>query len=392
MDRPHYNRELLVRPVEGEELANARLIAARAFNENAETWYTGEVLAGFDADGTMVCALDFEPASLWWGTSQIPAGAIGGVAADPKHQGRGHAGGLMVQTINHLRDQGRSVCPLWPFSFNWYGKFGWSCPATYTTLKVWPDLVRQIDAPAGTVRSAESGDIPEIDRLYTAGAHTRNCQSVRPHSLWQQERWLGKVQVLVDDDGGLACSALVRTRSRDRGQGKRLVVQELHGTSFAAQSALLRSLAEMEGVALMDLELPPDSLLLHAFAERFDISCEHELALRVLDVPQALSHLHPPQDLQASISFEVADWVVNAERPLKVTARAEGGGVEILDRHDKDPLRCDINTFTQLFSGGLSVTQAKELNRLDGGTPAMGEACDALLHGRTPYRSAAEPG
>ncbi len=32
------------------------------------------------------------------------------------------------------------------------------------------------------------------------------------------------------------------------------------------------------------------------------------------------------------------------------------------------------------------------MNRLDGGNLAMGAACDSLLHGRMPYRSAAEVG
>ena len=68
------------------------------------------------------------------------------------------------------------------------------------------------------------------------------------------------------------------------------------------------------------------------------------------------------EDLQSCISFEVADWVVDSEQPLRATIRVEDGAVEILDRHEKDPFRCDINTFTQLFSGGLSVEQAKAMN------------------------------
>ena len=47
-----------------------------------------------------------------------------------------------------------------------------------------------------------------------------------------------------------------------RGQGKRITVRELHGASFAAQLKFVRSLADMDGVAALRLELPPDSLLL----------------------------------------------------------------------------------------------------------------------------------
>jgi predicted acetyltransferase len=391
MEQPKYNADLQVRPVGDQDLGAARNLAGRAFGEDCQQWFGGETtLGGFDTDGTIVCVLDYDPASMWWGTAPIPAGAIGGVATDPKHQGRGHAGGLMVKTIHLLREQGRCVCPLWPFSFAWYGKFGWSCPAPVATLKLWPDLVRRTGASVGTVRAAVADDVAEIERLYNASAQQRNGQSVRSAAQWEK-RWRSQVWVLEGPEG-LACTALVRIRQLERGQGKRVVVRELHGTSFAEQMSLVRSLAEMEQVTAIELNVPPDSLFLHAFSEQFDISSEHELALRVLDVPGALRHLQPADDLQACVSFEVADWVVDAEQPLKVTARAENGSVEILDSQQKDPLRCDIRTFTQLFSGGLTVSQAREMNRLDGGTAEMGAACDALLHGRMPYRSGVEAG
>lgn len=84
--------------------------------------------------------------------------------------------------------------------------------------------------------------------------------------------------------------------------------------------------------------------------------------------------------------------MVNAERALQVTVAVDAGAVKVSKGAKKDALRCDINTFTQLFSGGLSVAQAKAMNRLQGGSPALGAACDALLHGRVPYRSDAESG
>jgi predicted acetyltransferase len=389
---PQYNRDLQVRPIAPDELSTARLLAGRAFGEDCQTWFGDTCLAGFDVDGRMVCVLDYDPASMWWGTASIPAAAIGGVATDPEHQSRGHAGGLMVQTIHLLREQGRCVCPLWPFSFAWYGKFGWSCPATVATLRLWPDLVRRTAAAVGTVRAAVADDEPEIDRLYTACAQSRNCQSVRTASSWQEKRWLGEVWVLEGAADGLACSALVSIRPVHRGQGKKVVVREFHGVDLSAQLSLVRSLAELDDVSVIELNVPPDSLFLHAFAERISISAEHELALRVLDVPQALSHLQPPADLQACVSFEVADWVVDPERPQTVTVRASNGAVELLDSHSQDPFRCDIRTFTQLFAGGLCVTQARKLNRLEGGNAAMAAACDALLYGRMPYRSGAEAG
>ena len=394
MQQPHYNKDLDVRQIGPEDLPHARLVAGRAFMEHAEDWYREDetTLAGFDGEGTMVCALAYQLESLWWGATQIPGGAIGAVATDPKHRRRGHAGGLIVQAIHILRERGCCISPLWPFSFRWYGKFGWACPAPRLELKVWPDLVRQATETVGEVRRATAEDASTVQRLHTAGAQLRNGQSVRSEAFWQKEEIQRELWVLEGDGGDVECSALVIIGDMGRGQGKRITVRELHGASFAAQLKFVRSLADMDGIAALKLELPPDSLLLHAFPERFDVSVEHDLALRVLDVGQVLAHLKPPLTLRATVSFEVADWVVNADEPLAVTVQAEGGEVQVSEKADKDALCCDINTFTQLFAGGLTVAQARAMGWLTGGNPAVGTACDALLHGRVPYRSDVEMG
>ncbi len=96
--------------------------------------------------------------------------------------------------------------------------------------------------------------------------------------------------------------------------------------------------------------------------------------------------------LRVEISIEVSDGVIDADKPLAVTVHAEEGQVEVVDAVGKDALRCDINTFTQIFAGGLTVAQARELEHLEGGNPAMGVACDALFYGRVPYRSWVEAG
>lgn len=393
MKRPHYNKDLEVRLVGAEDLPQARQVAGRAYGKHCEDWYgTEATLGGFDKDGSLVCVLGYQPESLWWGHAQIPAAAIECVATDPKHQGCGHAGGLMVQAIHNLRERGCYICPLWPSSYRWYGKFGWASPAPVLELKVWPDLVRQTKPAPGTLRQATSDDVMAVQRLYTEGARLRNGQSVRSEDFWLKEEILSQLWVLEGESSGLDCCALVKREDIRFAQGKKVTVRELHGATFASQLRLVRSLAELDRVVALNLELPAGSLFLQAFPERFDIAVKLTMGLRVLDVEQALAHLKPPDDLRAEVSFEVSDWVIDADKPLAVTAHAEEGHVEVSERAGKDALRCDVNTFTQLFAGGLTAADARELGRLEGGNPSVFAACDALLAGRVPYRSWIEAG
>ena len=82
MEQPQYNKELDVRILGAEDLPRARQVAGRAFNEYCEDWFSAETtLGGFDREGTLVSALDYQPESLWWGPAQIPA---------PGHTPRAH--------------------------------------------------------------------------------------------------------------------------------------------------------------------------------------------------------------------------------------------------------------------------------------------------------------
>ena len=393
MKIPFYNAELDVRPIDDESRVPARLMAGRAFGIDCQRWYVRETsFAGFDHSGTLVCAYECKPEVMWWGTAQIPACAIGNMATDPQHQGRGHAGGLMVEAVHRMREMGFWISPLWPFSFAWFGKFGWTCPSPFLKINVWPDLVRMLDVPVGDIRKAEPKDAPQVSRLYTEGAQSTNCQSARSDGDWDKRGWLRNTWVLEDSGGAVRASAVLHITAIERGQGKLATVRELHGTLFPDQLALVRALAELDDVVKLELNLPPQSLFIHAFPGRPEVTCYYRMAMRVLDVAQALRCLKPDEDLRASVSFEVMDWIMDTERPVTVTADVEGGQVETTRGAESGALRCDINTFTQLFCGGLSVAQAKAMNRLEGGGPAMDAVCDALLHQRLPYRSNLEMG
>ena len=201
--------------------------------------------------------LGYQLESLWWGAAQIPAGGLA-EWLDPKHK--------QCSWCRPFTYCGNAVAisPLW----RWYGKFGWTCPAPRLELKVWPDLVRQ-----ATARWGRCGGRLRRTRVPCIGCtpRGRNCngQSVRSEVFWQKEDIRRELWVLEGDGGKVDCSALMGIGDMGRGQGKRITVRELHGASFAAQLKFVRSLADMDGVAAMKLELPPDSLVAPRFSRAF---------------------------------------------------------------------------------------------------------------------------
>lgn len=396
MSLPNFSHELQVRPMQPEERQRAQWIGARAFNKDASAWYiVDRSLVGLNPQGKMVCCLETYSAPLWWGQALLPSRSVGGVATDPDEQKLGYAGGLMVEAMHLFREQGCVVSPLWPFSFAYYRKYGWELTCPDMLLKAWPDMIRRIAPAAENIRTAVLTDLPAIQSIQTACAKRMNCQSQRPSSWWTERagaEFPHQCLVHLDQNGAIDGYALYCDSGRWQAQGRYIHVVELQGLELPAETMLVRALAEIPNAADIDILLPADSLIPLLFPDRIVVERPQRLQLRVLDIAKALECLKPPVELQSRLAFEVEDWVVGGDRLIAVTAEVENGAVAVTAGVRGEALRCTINTFSRLFSGGLRVDQARRLGLANGGGPALDQACNALLATRTPFRGEKETG
>lgn len=400
METPLYSKDMHVRLAEPGELGAACRVGTRAFNQNGLEWYPpGQTLVGVAPDGELVATLLFRTEPLWWGTAQTPAAAVSCVAADPAHQRKGYAGALMVGAIHHFRELGCAVSPLWPFSIAYYRKFGWELPACDTGLLVWPDMLRRMANPspntsAGSIRHATRDDLPAIESVYEKAAIRTNAQTVRPNTWWSERKndWPETTLVHLDAGGSIAGYLIYRVYPRSRAQGVRIDITELHGLDLAAEAALLRATADLPDAVEIHATLPCDTLLPDLFPDYITLERLQRLMLRVVDPCRALEALHAPQELNGKLGFEIYDPIVHHDGPVYLTADISGGKVSVSLAAQSDAIRCDIRAFSRLYSGGLRVAQGRALGIVTGGNAPVDRLCDALLHGRIPYRSHMEPG
>lgn len=397
MEIPQFENNITVRePQDSESEALAR-IGARAFNRNALDWYPDKhTLAAFDTHDNPVAVLVSTPQEMWWGDDKVPGAALSGVATDPEEQQKGYAGGLLVKSINRLREEGVAVCPLWSTSFGYFRKFGWELAARDIRLPAWPGLLHQLPTVDGTVRLAKQEDLSSLKAIYRASARMTNAQSVRNSEWWQYE-WdsdaMSRTLVLEEKDGTLSGYLRYTTRPRHQADGVDVEVEELQAPSYFTQATLAYPLSDfVPGVDQCHFTLPQNSLLPDLFPEPVPIECQARLQLRVIDVAKAVSSLTVDANLKGRLAFDITDWVISRDKLLHYCFDIESGAMEVRNEHDPNAFVCSINTFTRLFSGALSTSQAKELGLLARGTREMAKLCDQLFHKRVPYRSAIELG
>lgn len=388
---------LRVRVLEPAELPRACEVSTRAFNQNALDWYKeGVIMAGEDPQGKMVCSLEMMPQEMWWGPAPIPAAAIGGVATRPDEQKKGYAVRLLIEAIHHMRAQGQHLCPIWPFSLAFYRKVGWGYAGADLELKAWPDMLRRLEIDPRRIRPARPGDAPAIADIYNAQAQMLNGRT-RRDAAWltssgMKDFFPEKTQVHLNAEGCLDGFVIYRQTPQPTAQGLTLRAIELVGAGVPVQMEMLRALAEIPNVASVEILLPRNSPLPFVFHDRVPGNRPQRLMIRVLDVAKALSCLMPSHALKGVLAFEVLDTAILGDKPVCVTAEFGQGEIAISAGSRPDALRCTIDVFSQIFTGGLLASQARAIGRLEGGSPETDAICESLLGGRVPFRSETERG
>ncbi len=392
---PEYARDVTVRRARADEIEPCTQMANKAF---------GHLMDDFDKDNTYTCVAKsgelvstciFTPGPGWWGTARVPMAAVGNVGTPPEHQRKGYAGALMAGVVHDFRASGYAVCPLWPFSFQYYGKFGWALGSLDLSIRIKPTNVKGLlGKPTGT-RPAEEDDLPGVHAAYERFAQQHNACTDRSIGQWPQKRRATKFpeNYLVREGAGGQIDGYVHYSLRNRGheEGKEAEARELAATDFEAERALVAALAEMGEVTMLSVLLPGDSQLPLSLPISSSIQVKQRLGLRVVDAEAALTALRPPADLRGQLQFEICDPVVNERRALVVGAeiaegRVAGAAVK------SSTLRCTINTFSQLFSGVVSTSQAVAMGIIQADDEHAIHLADQLLYGRTPFRSWNEPG
>jgi predicted acetyltransferase len=391
----HYARGLKLKYVTAEEIPRCEEIGGRAFRQHTAGWYPEKRSVCLeDRDGETVSCLLFTPMPGWWGAAKVPMCAVGNVATNPDLHRKGYAGALMVESIHLMREEGYAVSPLWPFSFRYYDKFGWSLGALDLLLKAPPSQLRGM-GNGKRVRAAKAGDLSAVRDAYRRFARRHNGCTVRPKKWWTEiKKPAFPRQYLVHRNPEGRIDGYLRYHPFDRHgeDGKRVSVAELAADSVAAEGDLAAGLADLPDVTRAEILLPADSLLPHFAEERVEMRKEQRLQIRVLDPLRALCCLKPPKGLEGRLSYLVDDWVIDSKRPVPVGVEIASGRVTARKRKPASGIRCDINTFTQLFTGTISAKDAAMLGRLEAPRGSDLELSDRLLFGRTPFRSNEEPG
>lgn len=336
------------------------------------------------------------------GGARIPVGAVSAVSVRPTHRRRGTLRRMMTEDLTQSAARGEVASILVSAEWPIYGRFGYG-PATWQTR--WTLHTR-----ASTFRVEPTGRVEVVSPLaarrllpaiYEAYAAAQPGAIDRDDRRWDGDlglveapgrpRWKGQVAIHRNAAGEPDAYARFHGEESwvDMRPEHRMLLDELHAATPAAEVDLWRHLAQMDLTATIQAEVrrehePMQWFLSDPRAAQVTGRADF-LWVRLLDIERALAARHYERDV--TLVLDVLDDLGGTPGPAAGRYRLDvRGGSAICARTEADPdLTVDVRALGAAYLGGTRLADATRAG--DG----IEHRAGALAEADAFFRTADEP-
>lgn len=319
----------------------------------------------FGENGELLSAMMEIPYDIRFCGVTVKMVGIGGVVTDPVARKGGAIRAIFEQDLPQQYEQGYVFSALYPFSYRFYGKFGY----------IWARFGREYRIPRETLRSdlrraeeivrvlpgEDDQGMAEVYEQYIADKH---FAVHRTQDMWNERRkgtpWGNLKHAYVLRIGGKPVAYWIG-RHEKGGDGATLHMQDLAWTcpeGLEAVFAMIRGMNEIGTIKLSARSGFEPALLCN---EAWDVSiaAESQGMVRVVNAERALALL-PASPTAGKLTIEVTDAQIPANCG-KFTVSSDGEALTVSRADDAvADLRCDIHGLSALIVGRQRFADAVE--------------------------------
>jgi predicted acetyltransferase len=380
-----------IRLLTKEEMSQAGYIWSQAFgfgkrradteeeNRPDATYGNTFAVGAFDEAGLQAVLEIFDYRIYLGAECVVPMGGVGGVACLPASRGKGYAGQLLRFALGRMHELGVLTSALFPFSWEYYRKYGWEWVGTFRDYKVSTSCIKS-DPETEYVRAATVADREIVKEIYTTYAKRYRGCMVRNEGVWYflndtKEQYT--FTYLYERDG-LAEGYLIYRAGKE--EETRLC--EFIALTGRAQRALLGLLRRHEMQTKRFCWSAPldDTMWSQYFHWDIETSLRNTPMGRVVDVAGAIRAWKPAREVQGSVVFSLQD--THAPWNTGTWEVEFGGGEAQVQPSQKTPqLAMDIQAFSQAYFGTPFLDAIRHAGRIDVADEAGYRAFADLLRG-----------
>ncbi len=351
-----------IRSDERDQIASIYNNAYRVPMETASGWAKLTKLAntrGIFERKRLVSMLQIIPYDIWIGGKLVSMGGIGGVATWADRQGRGYAGELMRDSLRTMRERKQWTSILYPFSYRYYGKFGWAIAGRrlkYTNFR--QHQIQRFEEASMVDAGKDTTNIKILNSVYEKMATRFNLCCKRPTNLWKRkldglEKQNAQLYLIRDRNEYLGWFICENKRFQDAHES---ITREFTFVNDKAVKAMMGFFSTLPtNVKNITISTPYALDLWRFFREPYiDTFQVCDMQFRIVDIVRAVKARGYPAGMSCSLVFSIEDtyapWNTGTWR-----LELQEGKVNSFTKSSKKPdFECDIGAFSQLFCGYMT--------------------------------------
>ena len=217
----------------------------------------------FAEDGTLLGGMILLDMDCRFGGRSCRFFGVGGVVTDPAERRRGAIRQIFEADLPRMYDEGFALSALYPFSHEFYQKFGYELGIMRHTMKFGPGSLRKDLYRAAAIRrilpDEPDGGMKQVYDRYIAD---KNLAILRTDDQWKELRsgtpWENrKHSYVLYNDADEPIAYWIGTMSKEDG-GTLLTIDDLAYVSREGMEAVFAMLRSMNEVGTVKLVMPQD--------------------------------------------------------------------------------------------------------------------------------------
>ncbi|RSL30407.1 GNAT family N-acetyltransferase [Salibacterium salarium] len=318
-----------------------------------------------EENGQLLSKATILPVNVFVGGVSMSMGGISGVATWPESRRGGLVRKLLDAALVDMRERGYVLSLLYPFSVEFYRKFGWELFSDRITWELKKEqLPKKGEIKKGAIRRIPPAQWPILQEIYQNFAYQYNGMIDRTESWWRYtvlKQKKGQIAVYSDEDGKDRGYIIYKVKDRY------MTVHEFVALDENARSQLWSFIANhdsmIEEVKIKTTTGDPSRFML--VDPMITETRESYFMARIVDMKGFLEQYPFQLEDGEELNLEITDDVCSWNNGIFLLQKQEYG-VEVVHESESpgNTVRTDINTAAALLFGYISVEMAVNTEKI----------------------------
>ena len=323
---------------------------------------------GAKQENKLLSSLQTLPYTIRMNGKDVSMAGIGGVITLPEARGNGYVSQIMNKVLPDLYDSGVMFSVLYPFSYEYYRKFGYEMCFIRNNVTIDISLFSSYNYPKTIKEYKPEGSITPFETIYKTFCENRNFAIVRDENAWKKLLKRDPYKkfeftYLYHNNKNEATAYILYKCDYDHSNGNSIEIEELCWKEPAGLLGIFGFLGKLSSeYARVKWNVPSNLDVFTMFPDAYDVTWNRKShgMCRIVNVLEALKTLSAPEGT-GKVIIDVNDSSLNINTGKYCVEWFDNKLIVDVEKEKSDTepsISTSIHTLTQLVTGYLTPEEA----------------------------------